>query len=124
MADAMMPPGIGMPKSGGGALENFKKNRSLAAPVDAAMMVQDGTIKPEMTIAEFFQNTMGLDVNKNTVMDMVAASKDNVAKGLNPMKKMEALAGGPGMGQPPAQAPMAPPQGEPKGLDDLINTMR
>ena len=121
MSDVMPPMG----GEGKGALDNFKKNRSLVNPVDSTMMMQDGTISPDMTIAEFFQNTMGLDVNTNTVTDMVKATKKNVGNA-NPLEKMKNLAGGPGMGQPPAQAP---PGGMPQapqggGLEDLIGSMR
>jgi hypothetical protein len=56
---------------------------------------------------------------------MMQATKKNVGNA-NPMKKMENLAqgAGPGMGQPAPQAPQGEPQGPPKGLGDLISSMR
>ena len=126
MSDMQMPPmggAMGGGASGGGALADFKKNRSLAEPIDATMMAQDGTITPDMTIADFYQNVMGLDVNTNTVMDMVQATKKNIGNA-NPMTKMQNLSKGsagaaPGMGQAPP-----PPQEPTGGLGDLVNSVR
>jgi len=118
MADVMPPLPQG-PQEGAGALENFKKNRSLANPLDLAMMQQEGSISPDSTIAEFFQSTFGLDVNTDTITDMIQATKKNI-QNADPVKKMGNIAqgAGPGMGQP-APPPQGAPPGPPKGLADL-----
>lgn len=106
-----------------GPLENYKQNRSTFNPMDAASMKQDGTIRPDMTIAEFFQSRYGLDVNTNTIMDLAQAGKKDIENSV-PVKKMQNMAGGPGMGQPPAPQPQAGPQGQAGGLRELVNGMR
>jgi len=85
----------------------IRENRSMFNPTDASMMAQEGEIRPDMSIREYFA-TLGVDV-EGPVTQLIEMAKGQMQKA-DPMNKMKAIAGGPPQGQPPMGGP---PQGQP-----------
>ena len=107
----------------------IREQRSMFNPTDASMMAQEGEIRPDMSIREFFASK-GIDV-EGPVTQLVEMAKGEMQKA-DPMNKMKAIAGGPPQGQPPqgppqmGQSPQMPqgrrPQQAP-GMGGLLNQM-
>ena len=108
-------------------MQAMKSQRSMFNAQDVTAMAQDGTIKPDMTVRELFQQ-FGVDVD-GPVSQLVKLQQDQASKN-DPMKKMQALAGGPApMGQPeqpnPTGRPTAVSQTESGGgLAELMRNTR
>ena len=105
-------------------METLKANRSVFNPVDASMMKQEGEIRPDMTVREYFAK-LGVDV-EGPVSQLIDMAKDQMGKA-DPMNKMKSIAGGPtpgvkpGMGQPPQMPQGRAPQAS--GMEGLLKTM-
>ena len=107
-------------------METLKANRSVFNPVDASMMKQEGEIRPDMTVREYFAK-LGVDV-EGPVSQLIDMAKDQMGKA-DPMNKMKSIAGGPmpgpKMGQPGGQPPQQPMGRRPQaaGMEGLLKTM-
>ena len=125
MSDPMRPPMPGGAPQGN-PLQTMRQNESVLNPTDMAMKGARGEVRPDMTIREFYQ-TLGLDVDRNTMKDLGAALAQQ-GKNANPMNKVQAMAGGGRpMGGPPGMGrPQMPPQGggAPPDLDAIMGRMR
>lgn len=119
MADPMNPQmgggmGGGMPPAdpnAAGAEQAMKGARSIFHPGDAQAMKQDGTITPDMTIKDFFA-TFGIDVDNDPLTKLIEFQKQQMANA-DPLKKMQAIAGGQQGSPPPAPRGAPMPVGRP-----------
>ena len=123
----MMPPGGGPPPDmgGGDPVANMEQNRSMLNPADATMMMQEGKIRPDMTVREFLQSTMGVDVD-GPVTQLIEASKKQL-QNRTAIGKAANMAGPQGpQGRPGRPAFVQPGQGGPPpgGLDEMMGQMR
>lgn len=123
MSDPMMG---GMPQMGGqpppqnDARQNMEQNRSMLNPADATMMMQEGKFRPDMTVRDFLQESMGVDVD-GPVSQLIEASKKQL-QNRSAIGKTANMAKGAGR---PAFVP--PGQNEPgmePGLDAMMSQMR
>lgn len=97
------------------AVENrVQQSQSILNPTDLSMMVQDGKIRPDMTVNQFLEQ-VGVDPNGPVTQLMQMMNKQS--QDANPVNKMQAIAGQAPGGMPPGQ-PAAPPQGG--GLRGLL----
>lgn len=97
----------------------LRQNRSMFNPTDMSMMKQEGEITPDMTIRDYFSK-LGVDVD-GPVTQLIEMGKQQMQKA-NPLNKMQAIAGGPKMGQPQGQPPPMPQGGPPEapGMSGLL----
>ena len=127
MADPrMMPPGgmpEGPPPGGMDPVANMEQNRSMLNPADAAMSLQEGKIRPDMTVREFLQTNMGIDVD-GPVTQLIEASKKQLQNRTAIGKAANMSQGGPPPG-PVGRPPAVPPQRGmgPPGLGGLMEEM-
>lgn len=122
MADPMMMGGM----PGEDPVANMEKNRSLLNPADATMAMQEGKIRPDMTVREFLQQNMGIDVD-GPVTQLIEASQ----KQLQNRTAIGKAANMAGQGGPPQRGPgrpafVQPGQGGPPpgGLDAMMGQLR
>jgi hypothetical protein len=80
---------------------------SIFNPADAAMMKQEGSLNPDMSVRQFLE-TQGIDV-EGPVTQLLKFAKDQIDKA-KPVNKMAAIAG-----QAAAPLPQGIPQGAPQG---------
>jgi len=114
-------PGGGMPGGapGGDPLAQMKSQESIFNPADAAMKVNRGDIRPDMTVAQLL-GSMGIDVN-GPASQLTEFMKGQVQNKTN-LGKM-GLGGPPGAPPgPQGGRPMAPPP-EP-GIAGLMGNIR
>ena len=124
MSDTMRPPMPGGMPGGGGPMQAMRQNESVLNPTDMAMKATRGEVRPDMTIREFYQ-TLGLDVDRNTMKDLGAALAQQ-GKNANPLNKVQAMArpGGPPGAPPGGAPPMGAQSGAPPDLDAIMGRMR
>ncbi|MFA5262020.1 MAG: hypothetical protein WC450_12425 [Candidatus Omnitrophota bacterium] len=124
MSDPRMmggPPPGGAP-GGQDPVANMEQNRSLLNPADATMAMQEGKIDPNMSVRDFLQQNMGVDVD-GPVTQLIEASKKQlqnrtaIGKAANMGKPGQMPQGRPAMVQPGQGGP-------PPGLDSLMGQMR
>ena len=116
MADPMMPPE-------GDPVKNMEMNRSMLNPADATMAIQEGKVRPDMSVREFLEMNMGIDVD-GPVTQLIEASKKQ-------LQNRTAIGKAANMGQPqgppgPVGRPafVQPGQGMgPPGLDSMMKEM-
>ena len=117
---AQMRGGGGMPgggMSGGDPLAQMKSQESIFNPADAAMKVNRGDIRPDMTVAQLL-GSMGIDVN-GPATQLTEFMKGQVQN--------KSIMGKMGMGGQPGRKPMAPPPtapGEEPGIAGLMGNIR
>jgi len=93
-----------------------QQNQSVLNPTDLSMMVQDGKLRPDMTVTDFLQS-IGIDP-AGPVTQLIQAMHQQ-SQMASPVDKMRAIAGGQPGGMPQGQpAQSGPPQGG--GLRGLL----
>ena len=130
MADPRMMGGGMPPEMGEDPVANMEKNRSMLNPADATMAMQEGKIRPDMTVREFLQTNMGIDVD-GPVTQLIEASKKQL-QNRTAIGKAANMGGSPGGAPPPGRMPQGRPaavqpgQGGPPpgGLEGLMGQMR
>ena len=115
----MMNPGMG----GGNPQDVMAKvdaNKSMLNPTDVSMMKQDGQMDPNMPVRDYLAK-FGIDVD-GPVSQLSEIYKGPKQKASMP-GKMQALGGGPGMGQPQPRMPQGQKPLAGQGLEGLLGRM-
>ncbi len=110
---AAYQPNGGMPPGGAPTGE---PPRSLFNATDAAVMGQEmaGSDPSQMTVAEAFKQSLGIDVNSTTMAEFHSLVQKQI-QGADPLGKAQQMAGGPAAGAEPP-----PPSGD---LEALMQRM-
>ena len=103
-----------------------EQNESILNPADAAKQKQLGQLRPDMTIREFFE-AQGMDVDRNTLMDLAQFSQKQMQNRTMPGKLRNMQGATPQAPGPQAPGPQAPTSGAPmppsSGMEGLVNKL-